>query len=149
MVVSSALDAFKEQFELKYVLPAWKRRGNPVFEGGEREKKIFSIQICHSPDPLPSPFFLLLEREANCCIRTNPDEDHTNGFFIACFQRKSATENPAPAELQAETMVVETAPVKRHKNPRRHKRKRRKIATDNTDVPPPEPSDQSTKDVTE
>ena len=33
-------------------------------------------------------FVSLTEDQAKCLIRVHPDEDGTNGFFVACFQRK-------------------------------------------------------------
>ncbi|OEU17417.1 S-adenosyl-L-methionine-dependent methyltransferase [Fragilariopsis cylindrus CCMP1102] len=33
---------------------------------------------------------LVTEDQAECLIRVHPGEDATNGFFVACFQRKSA-----------------------------------------------------------
>lgn len=54
--------ALEEQclFELEYILPQWKLRGLPLF------------------------------KTANCCIRTDPREDKTHGFFVACFKRKAS-----------------------------------------------------------
>lgn len=35
----------------------------------------------------------LTEAQAQCLIRVNPEEDGTNGFFVACFQRKEHKAN--------------------------------------------------------
>eukprot|EP00871_Galdieria_phlegrea_P002697 jgi/Galph1/3428/GphlegSOOS_G2080.1 len=50
-------------WRLKKILPNWPRRGWKV--------------------PLD-------EEQADCCVRTDPKTDHTNGFFIACFERDNS-----------------------------------------------------------
>ena len=55
-------------FELVRALPSWPRRGlSRTLEGRETG---------------------LSEEEANCLVRTDPQQDLTNGFFVAYFERK-------------------------------------------------------------
>eukprot|EP00891_Asterochloris_glomerata_P002839 jgi/Astpho2/2839/e_gw1.00050.188.1_t len=57
-VVKAVLpEAEKLGFKLHHALPAWSRRGLPVFQGAEK------------------------------LIRTDADLDGTDGFFVACFER--------------------------------------------------------------
>ncbi|KAL6057706.1 putative 28S rRNA (cytosine-C(5))-methyltransferase [Balamuthia mandrillaris] len=66
-VVKAALEAAAGKFRLAHALPQWHRRGLPLFDGAER------------------------------CVRTDPSEDRTNGFFVACFERVKAGEQPRQA----------------------------------------------------
>mmetsp|Transcript_26726 Transcript_26726/g.62457 ORF Transcript_26726/g.62457 Transcript_26726/m.62457 type:complete len:602 (+) Transcript_26726:151-1956(+) len=56
-------------------LESWHRRGLSVKENSE--------------DHGDRPILSLPEEQAKCLIRVNPDEDSTNGFFVACFRRKT------------------------------------------------------------
>jgi len=53
---------------------------------------------------------------AEMCVRANPIEDRTNGFFVACFER--------PAEMASELIVQEEEPKIKQATPGA-KRKRR------------------------
>eukprot|EP01118_Nematostelium_gracile_P011656 TRINITY_DN4169_c0_g3_i2.p1 TRINITY_DN4169_c0_g3~~TRINITY_DN4169_c0_g3_i2.p1 ORF type:complete len:413 (-),score=108.26 TRINITY_DN4169_c0_g3_i2:13-1251(-) len=53
-----------KNFQIVHCLPDWKRRGFPLFDGAEH------------------------------CIRTLASEDKTQGFFVACFERKNQTVEP-------------------------------------------------------
>ncbi|XP_067024171.1 28S rRNA (cytosine-C(5))-methyltransferase-like isoform X2 [Acropora muricata] len=59
-VVEAALKAKNDRFTLEHCLPSWTHRGKNVFQGAEK------------------------------CIRASPDEDNTNGFFVALFARKAS-----------------------------------------------------------
>jgi len=56
-------------------LESWHRRGLVIEDDNESNKD--------------SSFVSLTQDQAKCLIRVNPDEDATNGFFVACFQRKT------------------------------------------------------------
>ncbi|CAM9754456.1 unnamed protein product [Lampetra fluviatilis] len=56
-VVRQALADSAGAFRLVHILPEWRRRGLPVFPGAE------------------------------CCVRADPHEDRTHGFFVALFER--------------------------------------------------------------
>jgi putative methyltransferase len=45
----------------------------------------------------------LSEEQSQSLIRVHPDEDATNGFFVACFQRKGASEKLKPATWKEPT----------------------------------------------
>lgn len=59
-VVEAALKANNDRFTLEHCLPSWTHRGKNVFQGAEK------------------------------CVRASPDEDSTNGFFVALFARKTS-----------------------------------------------------------
>ncbi|XP_058968002.2 28S rRNA (cytosine-C(5))-methyltransferase-like [Pocillopora verrucosa] len=56
-VVEAALNANRDRFSLEHALPSWTHRGMAVFPEAER------------------------------CIRASPDQDFSNGFFVALFVR--------------------------------------------------------------
>jgi len=56
-------------------LESWNRRGL-YFENEDESNDTIS-------------FVSLTQDQANCLIRVHPDEDASNGFFVACFQRKT------------------------------------------------------------
>ncbi|KAI9593119.1 S-adenosyl-L-methionine-dependent methyltransferase [Syncephalis fuscata] len=93
-VVVNAL-ASTNQFELaprSQVLPTWTHRGE-IVDG-------------------------LTKEQADSLVRAVPDQDYTNGFFVACFQRKAGTTKHAIDEDKVNT----TATMKK-KQKRRQKQK--------------------------
>ena len=88
VVVKAVLpEAEKLGFKLHHALPAWSRRGLPLFQGAEKLVRtgamliLLVLQCCHA----------LL----NCCnASADADLDGTDGFFVACFVRGSS---PAPS----------------------------------------------------
>ncbi|XP_035205394.1 28S rRNA (cytosine-C(5))-methyltransferase-like [Stegodyphus dumicola] len=56
-VVHEALNSFQDQFTLVNIMPDWSVRGSPKYEYG------------------------------NLCLRSYPDKNLTNGFFVAMFER--------------------------------------------------------------
>ena len=43
--------------------------------------------------------------QAKCLIRVHPDEDATNGFFVACFQRKTKPGKKSPSKNTLELKI--------------------------------------------
>eukprot|EP00960_Hanusia_phi_P013205 385084-Hanusia_phi.AAC.7 len=74
-VVQSCLEAKNGDFELKRILPTWTRRGLPVFPD------VVSMYVENLSDTL-------LPIQAEKCVRVTPEE-HSMGFFVACFVRKN------------------------------------------------------------
>jgi len=70
-IIQKVLNVLGNQFQLVRILPNWKRRGLAIFE------------------------------EAEYCIRSDPSEDQTNGFFVACFERKVALSSSSPISLSS------------------------------------------------
>jgi hypothetical protein len=98
-VVEQAVNANKDDWEIvaPHCLATWKRRGVAT-EG-------------------------LSEEETDCMIRVNKEDD-TNGFFVCCLQRKSATnQKAAPAERPDVTSEL-TIPVYSGQFARRDKDKK-------------------------
>ena len=89
-VVKAVLpEAEKLGFKLRHTLPAWSRRGLPVFQGAEKLVRVGALltllllQSCHT----------LL----NCCTASaDADLDGTDGFFVACFMRCSSPDPEKP-----------------------------------------------------
>lgn len=50
-------------------------------------------------------FVSLTRDQAKCLIRVHPDEDATNGFFVACFERKVRHENELPSKSPIEIKI--------------------------------------------
>ena len=63
-------------FKLVGCMPQWKQRGLPIFEKGKQTHKDISWQ-------------LFLPVVASLCLRASPEENNTNGFFIAKLERFS------------------------------------------------------------
>ena len=56
--------------------------------------------------------------EYSSCVRVDPKEDKTNGFFVACFQRKAnANKRPAPSDCDTSD---------KPKNKKRKKKRKKK-----------------------
>ena len=87
-VVKAVLpEAVKLGFKLHHALPAWSRRGLPVFPGAEKLVRTGAILT----------LLLLYCRRALLNFRSasaDADLDGTDGFFVACFVRCSS---PAPS----------------------------------------------------
>ncbi|KAJ7347654.1 Putative 28S rRNA (cytosine-C(5))-methyltransferase [Desmophyllum pertusum] len=67
-VVEAALKANGDRYTLEHALPPWTHRGMAVFPGAEK------------------------------CIRASPDQDYTNGFFVALFVKKDSEMEQKPTE---------------------------------------------------
>ena len=65
-------------------LESWHRRGLVIEEGDEAGSENSFVSL--TPD------------QAKCLIRVKPDEDGTNGFFVACFQRKPKNGKKPPSK---------------------------------------------------
>ncbi|KAL9959862.1 hypothetical protein ACROYT_G033226 [Oculina patagonica] len=82
-VVQAALKANGDRYTLGHPLPSWTHRGIGVFP------------------------------EAEKCIRASPDEDFTNGFFVALFVRKDSEMEHKPTECN------DMSPKRKRKNSKR------------------------------
>ena len=70
-VVHRILDTHSD-WKLQMALPTWPRRGETL------GKLLRSEKVSPAED----------EARAKCMIRCMPNEDQTNGFFVALFERK-------------------------------------------------------------
>ena len=76
-------------------LQNWKRRGVDLRHAkceGSDDDKVLKELSSDEPD-VTDLYGDLTNEEINCFIRTN-HEDRTNGFFVACFQRKNIVQSP-------------------------------------------------------
>ena len=63
-------------------LESWHRRGIPYHSTAETKRDD------EDDDERGKTFVRLSKDQARCLIRVHPDQDGTNGFFVACFQKK-------------------------------------------------------------
>jgi putative methyltransferase len=101
-------------FRLAKALPHWPRRGRPgqhQFPPMEEEEEEEEGASSSAALPLPCR---LTQAEADCLVRVLPDEDETNGFFVALFQRGVVTAG-----------TVQNANERQRKKKRNAKRKER------------------------
>jgi hypothetical protein len=63
---------------------------------------------------------------AESVIRTNPSEDFTNGFFVACFLRKEATTDAANEQKRKLEDDAEASSSKKSKKKNKKKKKKAK-----------------------
>ena len=79
-------------------LASWPRRGLVIENKDDESNK-------------DSSFVSLTQDQAKCLIRVHPDEDATNGFFVACFQRKTNDENKNNKQGKGGKESASKAPV--------------------------------------
>lgn len=110
-------------FSLAKALPNWPRRGKPgIYMLSQRDESSNVHRMPSLVDALPSNSSKLSEShlyelsasEADCLVRVLPEEDETNGFFVALFQRGVVT-----------TDLAQHAADQRRKKKRNAKRKQR------------------------
>jgi len=84
-VVKRVLEATGGEWKLvaPKCLDSWQRRGLVMEDEDESGEEGANI------DPMPSPHNGLTPDQAKCCIRVDPNHDATNGFFVACLERKN------------------------------------------------------------
>ena len=82
-------------------LAAWERRGLAE----DTRSSTTDVDLPKTP---------LTDAERRCLIRVDPQQDATNGFFVACLQRKTSGReyNEAPLEIPARENVKEKSPSK-------------------------------------
>ena len=129
-VVAHVLDCERAQpasaefgpFHLAKALPQWPRRGRPgkhqfpTLQGEDEDDKSASSGTKALPCKLTAS-------EANCLVRVLPDQDETNGFFVALFQRGVVT--TGATQIAAERLRKKKRNSKRKQREKRAKRRKR------------------------
>ncbi|EDO45380.1 predicted protein [Nematostella vectensis] len=96
-VVHKALKVSQGQFELAHALESWPSRGLPVFQGAEK------------------------------CLRASPESDHTNGFFVALFQRTECKGGSTSTKTKGGTKTTDKAKQNGKHKQRKKKKKCRSV----------------------
>lgn len=92
-------------------LPNWQRRGtwDPT---KYKPSAILTNTTATTTEPQePGIPLNKIEEIVSCCVRTNPAEDHTIGFFVACFTKdgeRTDTENNIQTENTRGEKLPET-----------------------------------------
>eukprot|EP00946_MAST-07B_sp_MAST-7B-sp1_P003050 g3050.t1 len=129
-VVAHVLDIERERpssaelgpFRLAKALPQWMRRGRPGvhrFPAMEDETEVRATPSSAEA----STSCRLTPAQADCLVRVLPDEDETNGFFVALFQRGVVTTSDSLSASAREKRKKRNA--KRKAREKRAKRRRR------------------------